>query len=249
MNLIRKSFKGWNRFELAFLSALLVLPATATLVFKGTLIGCLSTTLYLFWCLFLAKGKHYANAIGILALALYAYVSFTVNYYGEVIISLAIFLPLIIYGLISWLKNKRYDENRGNVVVVANTNKKEVLIAALSQVFMGVGYYYLLKAFDTAFLSISTLSIMVSALATFMLARRNQYSFLVYVLNDVVLVILWGYMATTVSLEYIQILLMPAMLLVNDTYATINWTRLKNTQKTGYEKNNGNDTGSLEENG
>lgn len=227
---VKRFFKGWNRFEKAFLLALLVLPAVFTLVFHGTLIGCLSTTLYLFWCLYLAKGKHYANIIGIVALLLYAYVSYTVHYYGEVIISLVIFLPLIVYGLISWLRNKRYDEDKGNVVVVAHTNKKEVLIAVLSQLVMGIGYYFLLKAFGTAFLPVSTLSIMASAVATFMLARRNQYSFIVYVINDTVLVVLWGYMVVSGNLEYLQILLMPAMLLISDTYAVMNWSKLKKSQ-------------------
>ncbi|MCL1799032.1 MAG: nicotinamide riboside transporter PnuC [Eggerthellaceae bacterium] len=227
----RDFLKGWNGFEKGYLLALLVLPAVFTLVFGGTLIGCLSTTLYLFWCLFLAKGKHYANVIGIFAVLLYSYVSFTVRYYGEVVISLAVLLPLIVFGLVSWLRNSRYDEDRGNVVVVAGMDRKEVGLAAASQVVMGVGYYFVLKAFGTTFLSVSTLSIMASVLATFMLARRNRYAFHVYIFNDVVLVILWGYMVLAGDAGYAQILLMPAMLLVNDVYATINWSRLKNAQE------------------
>lgn len=231
MKPVKEFFKGWNLFEKAYLLAVLVLPAAFTIGFKSTIVGCLSTTLYLFWCLLLAKGKSYAHVIGIFAVFLYAYVSYTVKYYGEVIITFAVMLPLIVFGLISWLRNKRYDEKEGSVVIVANVSKKEMLLAALSQIVMGAGYYYLLKAFDTAFLIVSTFSIMTSVFATFLIARRNQYAFWAYILNDVVLIILWGYLVFTGNPDYAPILLMPVMLLINDIYGMINWERLKNTQE------------------
>jgi len=223
---IKGFFKGWNAFEVVFLCLILITPALLTIVFESSIVECLSTTLYLFWCLLGAKGKSYTHIIGIPAIFLYAYVAYNANYYGEVIITFFVLLPLIIVSLYAWLKNKTSDAH----VVVAKPNTKEMIIVACSQIAMGVGYYFLLRAFNTDFLLVSTISIMTSVFATYLIMRRNQFSFPAYIINDIVLIILWGYLCFGGAWEYIPILLMPVMLLINDVYGTINWARLRKQQ-------------------
>jgi nicotinamide mononucleotide transporter PnuC len=230
MNPIKKFFKGWNIFEICFLAAILILPAVFAIVFKSPIWNCLSTIFYLIWALLVAKGKSYAHIVGIFAELLYAWVSFSAKYYGEVIITFAVSSPLIVYGLWTWIKHKRHDEKQGSVVVVAKTNVKEIFIIALSQIIMGVGYYFLLRAFNTDFLIVSTLSIMTSVFGTILIARRNEYALFIFILNDIVLVVLWGVLVIGGNLGYMPVLLMPVMLFINDAYGVYNWRKLKRAQ-------------------
>jgi len=230
MKRLKQFFAGWNWFEKTFFVAVLILPAVFSVVFESSVVGWLSTTLYLLWAFLCARGKSYAHIIGIPAIFIYAYVSYTANYYGEVLITFFVMLPLIVISLFAWLGNKRADSRQGSYIVVSIPNKKEMAIAAASQFIMGVGYYFLLRAFNTDFLIVSTISIMTSVFATYLTMRRNQHTFVAYLVNDVVLIILWAYVVVGGQMEFIPILLMPIMLLANDIYGIFNWARLRKSQ-------------------
>jgi nicotinamide mononucleotide transporter len=231
--IMKKFFKGWNAFEICFLLSIIILPTVFAIVFKSPAWDCLSTTSYLIWAILVAKGKSYAHIVGIFAELLYAWVAFSARYYGEVVIAFAVSTPLIVWGLWTWLKHKRQDEVQGSVVVVTKTNFKEILLIAISQMVMGVGYYFLLRAFNTDFLIVSTLSIMTSVFGTILIARRNEYALLAFILNDIVLIVLWGSLVVGGNMEYMPVLLMPIMLLVNDTYGVYNWQKLRRAQTGG----------------
>lgn len=208
-----------------------MLPIVSTIVFRSSIWELLSTILYLIWCLLVAKGKSFAPIVGIPAVLLYAFVSFQAKYYGEVIITAAVLIPLMIVSIISWIKNKRMDEKHGSVVVFEKTRWIEMAIVGASQLLLGFGYYFLLKAFDTEFLIVSTFSIMTSVFGTILITRRNQFAPLIFVMNDIILVILWGSLVIGGQLNYISVLIMPLMLLINDIYSTFNWGKLKKTQE------------------
>ena len=134
-------FKDWTKFEISFLFIGSLLALILTPVFNGTIIDLLYTLLYFWTALLLAKGEYCCYVIGIISTFFYVYVSYTNSYYGLVIISMFCTLPLMIVGLINWLKNQ--DDT--NTVIIKEITKKELIIVLLSQVIMFSGYYYLLK--------------------------------------------------------------------------------------------------------
>ena len=224
--------KKWNTFEIIYFIAIFVLPITFAIIFESSVIECLASVLYLVWCFLVARGQAHAHFVGIFAVFLYAFVSWQVGYFGEVIIAGAISFPLIVFALVNWVCNKRVDKAKGKVVVVATLRRNEIILVILSQLLMGVGYYFLLRAFNTEFLIVSTLSIVTSVVGTYLLARRSQHFLLGFLLNDMVLVVLWSALVIGGQLVYFPLLLMPIMLLVNDTYGVWNWARLKKSQNT-----------------
>ena len=102
-------FKGWTIFEKLFLLLGTISAFVLTFLFKGTWIDLGYTLLYFWTALLLAKGKYACYIIGIISTFFYAYVSYTNNYFGEVIISICCTLPLMIIGLVNWLKHKGYE--------------------------------------------------------------------------------------------------------------------------------------------
>ena len=222
-----KYFKDWTKFEIIFLFIGTLLSLVLTPIFNGTIIDLLYTLLYFWTALLLAKGKYFCYIIGIISTFFYSYVSYVNNYYGEIIISMCCTLPLMIIGLINWLKNQ--DDTK--TVIIKEITKKEFVIVLISQAVMFGGYYYLLKLFNTNNLIISSLSIVASLIATYLTARRSEKGFIGFIINDLILITLWGIPVITGDLTLIPVLLCPLLLLINDIYGVYNWKKLKEKQE------------------
>ena len=220
-------FKDWTIFEKLFLTLGTIIAFVLTFLFKGTWIDLCYTLLYFWTALLLAKGKYACYIIGIISTFFYAFVSYSNSYYGEVIIAMCCTLPLMIVGLVNWLKHQ--DDT--NTVVIKEISKKELIIVLFSQAVMFIGYYYLLKIFNTNNLLVSTFSIVASIIATYLTARRSEYGFVGFIINDIILITLWSIPVINGNTNLIPVLLCPILLLINDIYGVYNWKKIKNKQK------------------
>lgn len=219
--------KSWNLFEKLFLSIGTIAAIICTIVFKCAWVDLGFTLLYFWAALFLAKGKYACYIIGVISTFFYAYVSYKSCYYGELIIAIFCTLPLMLLGLINWLRHQ--DDN--NTVVIKDITKKELIIVLISQAIIFMGYYYVLKAFNTSNLLVSTFSVVASLIASYLTARRSEYGFIGFIINDLILIVLWGIPVVTGSLSIITVALCPVLLLINDIYGAYNWRRIKLEQK------------------
>ena len=220
-------FKGWTIFEKLFFFLGTIFAFLLTFLFKGTWIDLGYTLLYFWTALLLAKGKYACYIIGIISTFFYAYVSYSNSYYGEVIIAMLCTLPLMVIGLINWLRHQ--DDTK--TVIIKEITKKELIVVLLSQVVMFLGYYYLLKIFNTNNLLVSTFSIVASIIATYLTARRSEYGFIGFIINDLILIVLWSIPVINGESNLIPVLLCPVLLLINDIYGVYNWKRIKKKQK------------------
>ena len=132
-------------------------------------------------------------------------------------------LPLMIIGLVNWLKH----QDKENTVVIKDITRKELVILLVSQAILFMGYYYLLESFNTNNLLISTISVVVSVIASYLTARRSEHGFIGFIINDIVLIGLWGLPIIQGNLSIIPVALCPVLLLINDIYGVYNWRRIK----------------------
>ncbi len=221
-------FKGWNLFEKLFLFLGTLAAALVSFVFKGTWIDLGYALLYFWTALLLAKGKYSCYIIGIISTFFYAYVSYSNTYYGEMVIALCCTLPLMVVGLVNWI---RHQDNE-KIVIIKCITKKEIILVLISQAIMFFGYYYLLKTFNTSNLLVSTISVVASIIATYLTARRSEYGFIGFIINDIILIVLWSIPVFNGNLSIIPVLICPVLLLINDIYGVYNWRRIKIKQKT-----------------
>lgn len=224
--MIKKYFQDWNKFELSLLIFGLIASIMSTIIFNSTIIDTLYTSLYLITALLMSKGKVESYFVGVVSVFFYGIVSYTQGYYGELIITVFLTFPIMIIGIISWLRHQdKYT------VIISSLSKKEITIALLSQLVLFWVYYFLLKAFNTESLVISSISIVTSVLASYFEARRSELSLFCYVANDVVIITLWLIPIVNGQIELISVLVGPILLLINDIYGSYNWRKLKKQQK------------------
>lgn len=69
-----------------------------------------------------AKGQIATQFIGAIYFCFYIFIAYTQKLYGEAILYLVIMLPMYIYGIIHWLKNR--DKKENVVIVRSNLSKK-----------------------------------------------------------------------------------------------------------------------------
>lgn len=228
MQYIYNYFKDWNLFEKLYLFVGIVVGILTSIIFNGTIIDSLYTITYLTTAILMSKGKVESYFIGIIGVFFYGIVSYNQGYCGELLITIFLTFPMMIIGIVSWLKHQDKDED---VVIISSLSKKEIVFAFSSQLILFWVYYFLLKAFNTDLLMISSLSIVTSVLATYFEARRSELSLFCYVANDLILITLWMIPIINGDTSLISVLIGPMLLLVNDIYGSYNWKRLKDIQK------------------
>lgn len=222
-----KLFKDWTNFEKLLLIGSILIVSFTGIIFKSDLLTTVCSIVGIITALLLAKGKYLGQIFGLLIVILYSIVSFKNKFYGEVIIYLMIMLPMYVMGIISWI---RHQNKETNSVEVNKITKKEWFLVALTSIICFICIYFILKSFNTNQLFISSLSVLDSLFAIYLQIRRSKYSFYFYVINDLVLILLWGIPCLTGSIVLIPMLMNPIINLINDIYGIINWRKLETIQ-------------------
>lgn len=178
--------------------------------------------------IFNAKGNPMGPFLLIVFSILYGIISFGFAYYGEMITFLGMSAPMSLFSLISWLKN---PYSKGKVEVKVNRLKsKEIIFIFVLTLFMTVAFYFILKAFNTANLIMSTLSVSTSFFAVCLTFRRSVFFPLAYAVNDVVLIIMW-IMAAITDISYVSVIVCFIVFLINDMNGFFSWLRMQKRQE------------------
>lgn len=210
----------WGGSVLLILAAFFVFDRANYLNLAASLVGVTSL-------IFAAKANPIAPALMIVFSALYGIISFGFAYYGEMITYFGMTLPMSVISLISWLRNP-FDGKKSEVRI-NKLHRGEVLIMFALSLVVTVGFYFILKAFGTANLALSTLSVTTSFIAVYLTFRRSPFFAAAYATNDVVLIILW-ILAARESPQYVSVAVCFGAFLVNDLYGLISWRRIAEKQ-------------------
>lgn len=215
-------FKDWTKFEVGLLFVSILIIAISGIFCQSSLLTIICAITGIACALTQAKGKVISQFIGLILVILYSILSYQNRYFGEVLIYIFIMLPLFISGIISWL---RHVDKETNTVKEYEVSKKEWCILTVVASIIFVGLYFLLKYFNTSQVFVSTLSMVTSLFATYLVARRSKYGFIFYMGNDIILFLLWGIPVILGNLVLIPMLINPIVNFVNDTYAWKIWNK------------------------
>ena len=210
----------WIGSAIGILAAFLIFDRGSYLSLVASLIGVSALVL-------IAKGNPIAQVLMIVFCLLYAYISYTYAYYGEMLTYLGMSAPMATVSLITWLRNP-YGEGKSEVKVNRLT-RGQVALGALISAVVTVTFYFILKYFNTANLWVSTFSVATSFFAAYLTFRRSRFFALAYMLNDVVLIVLWT-LASIDDPTYVSVIVCFIAFFANDLYSFINWSRLQKKQ-------------------
>ena len=217
----------WSAFEIILIVIGPLSVLVTGLVFGSNALTMISSILTIFAVMLVAKGLIVGNIIGLFSSVLYAIVSYLNGFYGEMIINFALTLPMYIWAIIEWSRNKN---EKTNTVEIGHMKVKEYILIFLAIIPVFIGFYFLLQALGTNQLVLSTLSLIDDVFAVFLIARRCKVGFVLYCIDDIVLIALWGLPVLGGNLALFAMLVNPIMSLVVDIYGVVNWHRLQKKQ-------------------
>jgi nicotinamide mononucleotide transporter PnuC len=217
--------KKWNVFErILFLGGIGIIVATS-IIFDTWWLGILTVVFGFLNAFFQSKGHITAPFFGIVYVIIYAFSSYITKYYGEAIISIFIELPLCIAAAVGWLRHKNKT-----TIIVSNIKLTEWIISATACLAISVGIYFMLSAFNTEQLLISTLSFMAALYGSYLATRRVKWSSIGLTLNDIFSGILWGVLLFGGGISYLPLFINFTLYFFCDIYIIINWKRIATNQ-------------------
>lgn len=177
--------------------------------------------------IFSAKGNPIGQVLMIIFSLFYGIISFSYQYYGEVLTYLGMTMPMAIIALVSWLKHP-YAGKRSEVRVNHIHGLEIIILAVLTPLVTYVSYLILVY-FKTAHIIFSTLSVSTTFIAVYLTFRRSSYFTIAYAVNDLVLIVLWG-LTSIEDLSYLSVVVCFITFLVNDLYGFYNWRKMGKRQ-------------------
>lgn len=223
-----KKLKYFSKSDVIIWSSSVVCIVISFLLFdSGNYITLVASLIGVTSLIFCAKGNPFGNALMIVFSILYAIISYSCSYYGEMITYLGMTAPMSLFSLITWLKNP-FKGNKAQVKV-NSISRKEVVFMLFLSIVVTVAFYFILERFGTANIIPSTFSVTTSFVAAYLTLRRTPYFPLVYALNDLVLIVLWLLVSQN-NTSYIPVIVCFVVFAVNDVYGFINWHRMKKKQ-------------------
>ena len=227
MTKIKNLLKTFSVFEITLWSLSVVGIMVMFCVFGGSILTIIASLIGATALIFVAKGNVIGQVLTVIFSVFYGIISWSFNYYGEVITYLGMTAPIAVLAVITWLRNP-YKGNKAEVKV-NHIKAKELILMSLSGIGVTFAFYFILKALSTTNLILSTISVFTSFVASYLTMRRSQYYALGYAANDVVLIALWV-LATIENIDYLPMCMCFVIFLINDTYGYFNWLKIKKSQ-------------------
>ncbi|MBR6532084.1 MAG: nicotinamide mononucleotide transporter [Clostridia bacterium] len=225
---IFKAFKSLTKFELLlWIVSMIVVAASFLVTENGDVLTLTASLIGVTSLIFLARGFAFGQVLMIVFSTIYGIISFRFSYYGEMLTYVGMTLPMAVVSLVSWI---RHPYKKSAEVEVSKLNKKKIVFLILSSVAVTVAFYFILKAFNTANLVPSTISVLTSYIAATLTAFRSPYYALGYAANDIVLIVLWV-LAATEDFSYLPMVMCFAVFFFNDMYGFICWKKMEKRQK------------------
>ena len=235
----RNPFKNLTKFEWALWICSLAAVIISFFAARNTDYATLAVSLIgVTSLIFAAKGDAFGLMVMVLFSCVYAFVSFGFGYYGEMIIYLCMQLPVCITSLVSWLNHPA--KQGGGEAKVGRLPPVYGLIMCIAAAAVTCAFYFILHAFNTANLIVSTLSVGTSFIALYLMVFRVPAYAAAFMLNDIILIILWSF-ACAKSLNYVPMVVCFSVFFINDLYSFISWTRRKKRQAAEAEDANRSD--------
>ena len=186
--------------------------------------------------IFNAKGSVWGQVIAIAFALTYSAFAYLNRYYGEALIYIFLMLPIHIASIIMWIKNRNADAEHMEVRI-NRLRPAEYGFFALGAAAATTAFYFLLQWLNTDNLIVSTLSLVASLGAAYLMLRRCEYFSLCFIANDVILLVLWSMKIPEIGSAVVPSLISFALYLVNDSYSFISWKKIKRRQRALEEMN------------
>lgn len=214
--------------ELIIIASTLVVSFCFGLLFNDLIWGTLTLAFGFLNAYYMALGKWENYIYGILFTLTYAYICTINGLYGWLIFSIIFYLPVQIYGIVNWFRNKTDD-----VVEVKSFTLKNSIIICSSIIAGSVVLGFLLSLIPSQNLAfLDSTSQIINISGVILVAIRFKECWYVWIANNLIDTIIWIVNVINRTTNAEMALLTSIMFLVMNVVGLIYWIKTGRKQKT-----------------
>lgn len=223
-NRIKREFKGWNKWQVAWIVLANSIIFGVSLYMGDTAMGILASLTGVTCVILCGMGKVSNYFFGTINVVLYAIVAWKAKYYGDVMLNLIYYFPTNIIGWVLWSKNINKENNE--VYKKRMTLKQNIFLAIISVAGV-LGYSYILKLLGGNLPIVDSMSTVFSVIAQILMIKRFMEQWIIWIIVDFVSVIMW-IAAFFNGGESVAVLMMWSVYLANAIIMFVKWKKETN---------------------
>lgn len=171
-----------------------------------------------------AKGNILNYAFGLVNVAIYAWISFKAQLYGDAALNALYYFPMNIIGWVSW-NGRRQVEDDTKVKARRMTFRQRLLLVLICVVSVTVCGYILSKVGDPQPYKDSATT-MLSIIAMFLMVRAFMEQWSLWILTNVISVVMWVILTVRGDSHAVMMVIMYLFYTINSINGHIQWKKL-----------------------
>ena len=223
---IYREFAGWQLWEVVYVTVCVAAIAVISVITGGTALGIASAVTGTLYTMLAGKGKISCYFFGIFNSASYGYIAYTQKLYGDAMLNICWYLPMMLAGIVCW--RRRMDGKE--CVIKSSLGFRGRAVLLLSCIAGIVGYAIFLHYMRDAQPVVDSATTVLSVAAMILTVKRCVEQWLLWIAVNALSVWMWlrVYLADGNS---IAILLWWLIMLITGIIFFIRWTMdLKSSQ-------------------
>ncbi|HGO5824124.1 TPA: nicotinamide riboside transporter PnuC [Mannheimia haemolytica] len=223
-------FGGWTRFEASWLMLFLTIQIAIFIYQPDSWIATIAAITGILCVVFVGKGKISNYLFGLISVSLYAYISYTFQLYGEMMLNLLVYVPVQFIGFYFWRKNMTSENTVNNAgveeVIAKALTAKQWVIVAITTIIGTFLYIELLKYLGSALAILDGATVVISIVAQILMVLRYREQWALWIIVNMMTIALWTAMYFQNGETSLPLLVMYVMYLCNSIYGYYNWIKL-----------------------
>ncbi|MFA6335700.1 MAG: nicotinamide riboside transporter PnuC [Bacteroidales bacterium] len=171
-----------------------------------------------------AKGNILNYLFGVINVALYAYISFKAELYGDAVLNAFYYVPMQFIGWFSWIKKREANDSVTVTSKRMNTRERIMLLIFSTAMVLIVGY--ILTKFNDPQPYKDSATTVLSVIAMFLMVRTYMEQWVLWVVVNIISVIMWVVAFLRGDSHSMLMVIMWIFYLANSINGWIVWVRL-----------------------
>ncbi len=219
-NFILGELSGWKKSEALWFGFCVFSTLAISLYLRDTSVGVAASLTGTCYTLLAGKGKISCYLFGVVNTLLYSLVSYQNRLYGEVMLNLLCYFPMMFAGFICWKRNL----GRDSIIRKTSLNAEERLIYLAATLLGVVIYALILKKMGDSQPVIDSLTTVLSVTAMVLTVKRCSDQWLLWLAVNALSVYMW-FKAWSSGSGSAAVLFMWLIALANGVIFYIKWKR------------------------
>ena len=232
-NRIMQEFSGWQPWEVVYILCCTAAIGFISVHLGDNIIGIISAVTGTLYTMFAGKGKISCYFFGIINTLTYGYIAYTQKIYGDMMLNLAVYLPMMFVGIAMW---KRRLNEECSIIKSTLPGRARLILIGMNIVAIIV-YAAVLRFLEAAQPLVDSTTTVLSVTAMVLTLKRCIEQWILWTAVNALSVIMWFRVFFSTGGTSAAVLIWWMIMLVSGIIFYIQWRRSLPEKTEGVSEN------------